>query len=537
MPLNEIFKDKTIPEAFQIKKLICQDTYLINGELRPWKGNMTEIYSPVLIPSEKGGFEKKLLGKVPDLGEKEALEALESAKTAYNLGRGLWPTMRVSDRIDCMLRFVEIMKTKREEVVNLLMWEIGKPLGDSRKEFDRTIQYIYDTIEEYKEIDRSSARIQMSEGVYAQIRRGPLGVVLCMGPYNYPLNETFCLLIPALIMGNTAIFKPAKHGILLMSPLLEAFQEAFPKGVVNILYGRGRVVSTPIMKTGDIDVLSLIGTSTAANALQTLHPKQNRLRLVLGLEAKNPAIVMPDADLDLAVSECVLGSLSFNGQRCTALKLLFVHEAVVDEFNKRFVAKISQLKYGLPWEDGVALTPLPEPGKPEYLQALIDDATTKGAKVINENGGTRNETFVFPAVLYPVTKAMDIYNEEQFGPVVPVIPFRDIEEPIRAISESNYGQQVSLFSTNPEILAQLIDPLVNQVCRVNINSQCQRGPDVYPFVGRKDSAVSTLSVNDALRSFSIRTLVAAKDNALNKEILNELLDKQTSNFLNTHYIL
>ncbi|MDT8414085.1 MAG: NADP-dependent glyceraldehyde-3-phosphate dehydrogenase [Flavobacteriaceae bacterium] len=533
---KQIFMDQQTPEAFDIKTPIVQSHYLIDGELRPWTGKMTQIVSPIFV-EENGKRVKKLLGSVPDMGEKEALEALEKAKEAYNLGRGLWPTMQVKDRIDCLLKFVEIMKTKREEVVNLLMWEIGKTLGDSRKEFDRTIQYIYDTIEEYKEIDRSSARILLTEGVYAQIRRGPLGVVLCMGPYNYPLNETFCLLIPALIMGNTAIFKPAKHGILLMSPLLEAFKEAFPKGVVNILYGRGRVVSTPIMKTGDVDVLALIGTSTAANALQTLHPKQNRLRLVLGLEAKNPAIVMPDADLDLAVSECVLGSLSFNGQRCTALKLLFVHEAVVDAFNQKFVEKVNQLKGGLPWEAGVALTPLPEPGKVEYLRSLVADAEAKGAKVINEDGGWEDETFYFPAILYPVHKDMKIYQEEQFGPVVPIIPFKDIEEPINAVSESNYGQQVSLFSTNSEILAQLIDPLVNQVCRVNINSQCQRGPDVYPFVGRKDSAVSTLSVNDALRSFSIRTLVAAKDNRLNKEILNELLDKQTSNFLNTHYIL
>ena len=117
------------------------------------------------------------------------------------------------------------------------MWEIGKTTADARKEFDRTVDYIYDTIEELKELDRNSARVQLHSEVYAQIRRGPLGVVLCLGPYNYPLNETFCLLIPALIMGNTTVFKPAKYGAILITPLLEAFAEAFPKGVVNILFG------------------------------------------------------------------------------------------------------------------------------------------------------------------------------------------------------------------------------------------------------------------------------------------------------------
>lgn len=156
----------------------------------------------------------------------------------------------------------------------------------SQKEFDRTVEYIYDTIEEYKQLDRDSAKFSKRDGVYAHIRRGPLGVVLCLGPYNYPLNETFALLIPALIMGNTAIFKPAKHGVLLISPLLEAFRSSFPKGVVNIIYGRGREVAAPIMKSGRIDVLALIGNSKSAIALQDQHPNKNRLRLVLGLEAK-----------------------------------------------------------------------------------------------------------------------------------------------------------------------------------------------------------------------------------------------------------
>src|SRR5690606_23063328 len=124
--------------------------------------------------------------------------------------------------------------------------------------------YIYDTIEDYKQLDRDSARFAKQDGVYAHIRRGPLGVVLCMGPYNYPLNETFALLIPALIMGNTVIFKPAKHGVLLLTPLLEAFRNSFPEGVVNVIFGRGRVVAAPIMATGRVDVLALIGNSKSA---------------------------------------------------------------------------------------------------------------------------------------------------------------------------------------------------------------------------------------------------------------------------------
>jgi len=507
----------TIPEEFQITNTIEQRTYLVNGELKSWSGNTTEVFSTI---SSTKDYKPTLLGSIPDMQEKEALDALDAALGAYGKGQGVWPTMHVKDRIECMEVFVAKMKTKREEVVKLLMWEIGKSLPDSQKEFDRTIEYIEDTIEDYKQLDRDAAKFQKQDGVYAHIKRGPLGVVLCLGPYNYPLNETFALLIPAIIMGNTTIFKPAKHGVLLITPLLEAFQSSFPKGVVNIIFGRGRAVAAPIMKTGKIDVLALIGNSKSANALQEQHPKSNRLRLVLGLEA-----------------EVVAGTTSFNGQRCTALKVVYVHNEAQGVFLKNFSAAIDDLKFGNPWDEGVKLTPLPEPQKPDYIQELIDDALAKGAKIMNEKGGQRTENYIWPAVLFPVTKDMRVYQEEQFGPVIPVVPFSDIEEPLDDMAESNYGQQVSLFGKDVYALAPLIDTLVNLVCRVNLNSSCQRGPDVYPFTGRKDSAQATLSVHDALRSFSIRTFVAFKDNDLNNETIQQLLETKLSNFVSTDYIL
>ena len=523
-----------IPSVYAIDQPLHQNTYLIDGELKTWSGASTPVYSTI---SSTPDYRPTLLGTIPAMNEAEAMAAVDSSTHAYNNGQGSWPTMKVADRIKCMSNFVMQMKTKRSEVVKLLMWEIGKTLGDSEKEFDRTVEYINDTIDDYKKLDRDCAKFTKNQGVNAMVRRGPLGVVLCLGPYNYPLNETFSLLIPAIIMGNTVIFKPAKHGVLLLSPLLDAFQSAFPAGVINIVYGRGRDVASPIMKSGKVSILALIGNSKSAIALQDQHPNKNRLRLILGLEAKNPAIILPDANLDLAVQECVLGSLSFNGQRCTALKVIYVHENIANEFNQKFTEKVDALKFGNPWDDGVFLTPLPEPEKPNYLQDLIDDAQNHGAKIINAKGGSRTENSMFPAVLFPVNKQMRIYHEEQFGPIVPILTFSDIQEPLNDMAESNYGQQVSLFGQSTKTLAPLIDTLVNLVCRVNLNSSCQRGPDVYPFTGRKDSAVGTLSIYDALRSFSIRTFVASKDNDYNNGILQALLDTKASNFINTDYIL
>jgi aldehyde dehydrogenase (NAD+) len=421
-------------------------------------------------------------------------------------------------------------------VVSLIMWEIGKSLADSEKEFDRTVDYIRATIEALKELDNSNSRFLVVEGTIGQIRRAPLGVVLCMGPYNYPLNETFATLIPALIMGNTMVFKPPKHGVLLFYPLLEAFRSAFPKGVINTVYGRGEVVVPQLLGSGKVNVLTLIGSSKVADHLKKLHPKVHRLRAVLGLDAKNAAIVLPDADIDLAVKECLLGTLNFNGQRCTALKMLMVHQSVAEPFLRRFGEELTKLKVGMPWEKGVGITPLPEPGKVAYMTELVEDALAKGARVVNEGGGTACETLFYPAVVYPVREGMKLYREEQFGPVVPVMPFEDVETALDYIITSEHGQQVSVFSSSPDRIGTLVDPLVNQVCRVNINCQCQRGPDVFPFTGRKDSAEGTLSVTDALRSFSIRSMVAAKQTEESKRLLDTIVLNHKSKFINTRYI-
>ena len=187
--------------------------------------------------------------------------------------------------------------------------------------------------------------------------------------------------------------------MLLYEPLLEAFRAAFPPGVVNIVSGHGSEIVGPIMESGKVDVLAFIGSSKVANTLQKQHPRPARLRSILGLDAKNPAIVLTDADLDVAVRECLTGALSFNGQRCTAIKLIFVQRAIADAFIARLSDAIAKLKGGMPWEDGVALTPLPEPGKPSFLSGYIEDAMSRNqpARVVNPGGGDVEATYFAPA--------------------------------------------------------------------------------------------------------------------------------------------
>ncbi|MDP9534689.1 NADP-dependent glyceraldehyde-3-phosphate dehydrogenase [Pseudomonas protegens] len=534
--LNNLFPAAAdIPEAYRLPDPVEQRDYLVDGELRTWNGPLAQVRSPIYL-SGADGDQQVILGSTPLLDADTALTALDAAVRAYDRGQGAWPTMRVAERIQHVEAFLARMREQRTAVVKLLMWEIGKNLKDSEKEFDRTCDYIVDTIGALKELDRRSSRFELEQDTLGQIRRVPLGVALCMGPYNYPLNETFTTLIPALIMGNTVVFKPAKLGVLLIRPLLEAFRDSFPAGVINVIYGSGRETVSALMASGKIDIFAFIGTNKAASDLKKLHPKPHRLRAALGLDAKNPGIVLPDADLDNAVSEAVTGALSFNGQRCTALKILFVHESVVERFIQQFNAKLQGLKPGMPWEPGVALTPLPENTKVDYLHALVADAQAHGAQVLNPHGGESRASFFYPAVLYPVNPQMRVYHEEQFGPVVPIVPYRDLDTVIDYVLESDFGQQLSLFGSDPAVIGRLVDTFANQVGRININAQCQRGPDTFPFNGRKNSAEGTLSVHDALRTFSIRTLVATKFQERNKQLISDIIRKRDSSFLTTDYI-
>ena len=526
-----------IPPEHRLASPIHQRTYLVGGEFRAWDGECKTVLSPICARQPDGTVRQLDIGSYPVMGEAQSDAALDAAVAAYDNGRGAWPTMTVAERIGCMHDFVNRMVAQRQRIVSLIMWEIGKSLADAQKEFDRTVEYIVATIAALKELDNGSSRFEIAEGTIGQIRRTPLGVVLCMGPYNYPLNETFATLIPALLMGNTVVFKPPQYGTLLFYPLLEAFRSAFPAGVINTVYAPGAVVVPRMLATGRVNVLALIGSSKVADHLKKQHPKSHRLRAILGLDAKNAAIVLPDADIELTVKECLLGTLSFNGQRCTALKMLIVHRSIAEAFLRRFTEELAKLKVGMPWEPGVAITPLPGLHRTTYMTEAIDDARAQGARVINEGGGTFCQTLFYPAVVYPVREGMKLYREEQFGPIIPVMPFDDLETALQYVITSDHGQQVSIFGSDPQQIGALVDPLVNQVCRVNLNCQCQRGPDVFPFAGRKDSAEGTLSVTDALRAFSIRSMVAAKQTEASKTLLGAIVRDHRSKFINTDFIL
>lgn len=511
--------------------------FLVGGEIREWAGPSVTIQSPVHErPTAGADLVPRHLGELASLDADAARAALAAASAAWNRGRGEWPTMSVASRIACLEDFLTRMARRRDEVARLITWEIAKPWADALAEFDRTLSYGRATAEALKELDRASSRFAMSGGFFAQIRRAPLGLSLCMGPYNYPLNETYTTLLPALVMGNVVVMKPPRMGVLCHLPMLEDFAAAFPPGVVNVINGEGDTVVGPLMDSGQVDVLAFIGSARVANLLEKRHPAPNRLRSVLGLGAKNPAIVLPDADLGLAVAEGLDGALTFDGQRCTALKIFFVHRSIAERFVAALCEALSKWRAGLPFEDGVRLTPLPDVASVGKMAALVDDAVSHGASIVNPGGADTDRTWFAPAVLFPVTSAMQIWRREQFGPIVPVTVYDDVDEVLEYVVTSDHGQQASVFGDDPAEVGRIVDALASQVCRINLNSQCRRGPDTFPFAGRKDSAEGTLSITDALRVFSIRALVAAAQADRNTDLVRRVVLGRHSQFLNTDFL-
>ena len=514
-------------EEYDRKPFINGGKTFVGGVITPFGGEIIPVTSPIVDSTTN---ERTVIGSMAQMDQGDALQALAAAKRAWDNGQGEWPQISAKERIAALERLVASLKTRRAEIVQVLMWEIAKTTADAAAEFDRTMIFIEATLEAYRDSDRLSTW-RVVQGVLARVRRAAIGIVLCLGPSNYPINETYTTLIPALLSGNVVILKLPTLGGLAHIITMEAYQQHLPAGTINFISGSGRVTMSPLMKTGSIDALAFIGGSAAADAIIKDHPHPHRLKLFLQLEGKNLGIVLPDANLDTAVEQIALGATTYNGQRCTAIKLVLLHESLAPAFLEKFVAKIGSLKAGLPWEAGVLITPLPELRRPAYLQELLADAVSKGAKVVNEEhgGGSQGGALMVPAVVFPVTSKMRLWSEEQFGPVIPIGVYKDIQEVHSYLSTTHCGQQAAVFTSNSASAGPLVDVLSTAVGRININTQCARSPDTFPFSGRRSSALGTMSITEGLNTFSIETVVATKDGGDNAAIARGL--EETSRFL------
>ncbi|MCZ7557150.1 MAG: aldehyde dehydrogenase family protein [Bacteroidia bacterium] len=500
-------------------------TEVLAGGRIAWKGETVPSQSPVPLRRNDGLAAYALPGSFPACDEEHAMLALDAALEAWDEGDGIWPSMSMEGRAMVLHALLERIRPLRERIASHIMWGVGKAWTEALNEFDRTLEYAADTIRSGMELQQRMRTDQSLQQVTGRAELQPIGVALCVGPYNYPFYETLTNVIPALLTGNTVIVKAPTRGELLYAPLLPIFDKLLPQGALNMVFGDGEMLLPPLMRSGKIDVFAFIGTSRVADALIAEHPCPHRLHSILGLEAKNMAMVLPDAPMEHTVAEIVKGALAFNGQRCAALKLIAVHESIEAEFLEQLRAAVSPLLPGMPWENS-RVTPVISADHAEYLERMLEEAVHFGARIVNEDRPEPVMTLYPPALLADVTADMRIAQEEQFGPIIPVMRITSADEAVSMLKSSRYGQQLSVFSSSATALREVTRTVARYVGRINVNGKCQRGPDHFPFTGRRDSALATVSIEDALLRFSVATVTAVPETEDNLRIWQEMMEEE-----------
>jgi glyceraldehyde-3-phosphate dehydrogenase (NADP+) len=514
-----------IPDAARVRPEEQPARMMIDGKIRVVASEdlVMPVYSRVAL---RAGDELSpvLVGYEPKVGTIEATEAIDASNRALAGGNGVWPTASLEVRCAAVEKFAARLGAETEAIARLLMWEIGKPIASARAEVTRSIEYIKDTLAEAKALGQTG----IYTGVAGKTTHNakdwlrPLGQVLCVAPFNYPINEFLTTIIPALVAGNVVIAKTPRFGTLANQHLMAAFAECFPPGVVSLLPGDGRVVLPAVIShkqndvfgnpKGTIDVLAFIGSEGAANAILGRHPTPSFVHKILGLGAKNAAIVLPGANADEVAAKLAKGSLGFNGQRCTAEKIVFVPAGKDgDAIVGALASRVSKVKLGMPWDPDAAITPLPEPAKLAAMWGMLEDAISRGAQIVNDKGGTGYFSIMRPAVVDKVAQGMRLCHEEQFGPIVPVVRYTAIAEVIDWHIKSPYGQQAGIHGPESRERTELVHALASFVARINIDDVCQRGPDTFGFTAADKSGFGTLSIREALRSFSRSVIVQSPD--------------------------
>lgn len=513
-----------IPEQFRVDAAKNPARYLLGGEVVTLARDdqRLPIYSKIALV-EGGKIEPILIGWTPIVGAREAQRAAESAARAWEdpIEAQRWRHAPWEVRIAAIEKFAAALARRTEEIAVLLMYEIGKPYADAKKEVTRSVEYIENTIVELRAL-LAAADVPYS-GVNGKTTHHavnvvqPSGVVLCVGPFNYPINELYTMVVPALLMGNPVVVKTPRFGVLANQVLMEDLAAIFPRGVISVLPGDGKAVIPDVIAAKTVDVfgktsarvktLAFIGTEGAAHAIASHHPAPSFLTRILGLGAKNPAVILRGATLsDADLAKLVKGALGNSGQRCTAEKIIFVPDgAEGDVLVSRIAAAVSALEVGMPWAPNAAICPLPEDQKVEAMRAYVDDAVSKGARLVVPWASFHS--LMRPVVLDRVVWGMKIYFEEQFGPVVPIARYSHVSEALTWERISPFGQQAGVWGPAGAEKEALCAGFVGEVARLNIDDVCQRGPDGFGFTATEKSGYGTLSLRDALLAFSRASIV------------------------------
>ena len=456
---------------------------LINGELYE-NGQWISIMNPTT---------NKIVGEVPALTKLEIQKVYEYAKDAQKS----WEQMPILKRIAFLNSWKQLISRDKLLLAKLMTTEIAKGTKAACSEVDRTIEYIEYTLQEALRLHPESYTgdswgVMNKLGVFEYV---PKGIVLAISPFNYPVNLSVSKIFPALVTGNSVVFKPATQGSLVGLHLAKLAKEAnIPNGVFNAVSGKGSEIGDILVENDVINVISFTGSAAVGNRISQ---KSLKADLILELGGKDPAIVLNDADLEDTATKIIKGAFSYSGQRCTAIKRVLVQKAISSKLIVILKEKVQKLSVGLPTDD-CDITPIIDNPTVENAKKLIKDALDKGAKCLI--GNKFKENLMWPTIITDVTTNMNLAWEEPFAPLLPIIIFDEVKTVINIANQSQYGLQASVFTTNIDSAMSIAKLL--EVGSVNINDQSQRGPDHFYFVGIKDSGLGVQGIRSSLLAFT-----------------------------------
>ncbi|RYL90356.1 NADP-dependent glyceraldehyde-3-phosphate dehydrogenase [Sporolactobacillus sp. THM7-4] len=472
--------------ASNVSELITYNAYLAGEWKESSSGETIAIKSPWL---------RQTIGNVQAVTREEVDAAIESAHAAQKE----WAQKSLSERGTYLERWADELEKNAEEIARTVMQEVGKGYKDAKKEVVRTADLIRYTVQEALHMHGESLRGDGFPGgpqnKIGIVERVPLGVVLAISPFNYPVNLAASKIAPALMAGNGVIFKPATQGSVSGIKMIEALDKAgLPKGLLSLTTGRGSVIGDYLVEHKGIDMISFTGGSNTGHHLSQ---QSVMIPLVLELGGKDPAIVCEDADLDVAVKSIMNGAFSYSGQRCTAIKRVLVNEKVADRLVKKLKDAIEKLSVGSPEEDSTVV-PLIDDKSADFVQSLIDDALAKNADLVI--GNKRKDNLLYPTLLDHVTEDMDVAWIEPFGPVLPVIRVQSDEEAVEIANKSEFGLQASIFTQDVDRAFAIAKKV--EAGTVQVNGRTERGPDHFPFLGVKSSGMGVQGIHHSLISMS-----------------------------------
>ena len=458
---------------------------LVNGE---WKSSEKEItiYSPI---------NQEELGTVPAMTQAEVDEAMKAARAALPA----WRALSAVERAAYLHKTAAILERDKEEIGTILAKEVAKGIKAAIGEVVRTADLIRYAAEEGLRITGQAMEgggfEAVSKNKLAVVRREPVGVVLAIAPFNYPVNLSGSKIAPALIAGNVVMFKPPTQGSISGLLLAKAFEEAgIPAGVFNTITGRGSEIGDYIIEHKEVNFINFTGSTPIGERIGRLAGMRP---IMLELGGKDAALVLEDADLEHAAKQIVAGAFSYSGQRCTAIKRVIVLESVADTLVTLLQAEVAKLTVGDPF-DNADITPVIDNASADFIWGLIEDAQEKGAQALTPI--KREGNLLWPVLFDQVTKDMKVAWEEPFGPVLPIIRVANVEEAIAFANESEFGLQSSVFTNDFKKAFEIAEKL--EVGTVHINNKTQRGPDNFPFLGVKGSGAGVQGIKYSIEAMT-----------------------------------